>query len=45
MFGDSVDADGGAGRHGVRTLVLPRTSGPEQGLGAVLGLVRATRSA
>lgn len=45
MVGDSVDADGGAARHGIRTLVLPRTSGPEHGLGAVLGLVRATRSA
>lgn len=43
MVGDSVEADGGAARHGIRALVLPRTSGPEHGLGAVVGLVRASR--
>lgn len=39
MVGDSWRDDGGAAGLGVRTLLLPRTSGPVHGLGAVLRLV------
>jgi HAD superfamily hydrolase (TIGR01509 family) len=39
MVGDSVEDDGGAARLGMRTLILPRTSGPTHGLEQVLRLV------
>ena len=39
MVGDSWRADAGASELGVRSLVLPRTDGPEHGLDAVLRLV------
>jgi HAD superfamily hydrolase (TIGR01509 family) len=39
MVGDSWHADSGAARLGVRTLLLPRTSGPVHGLDAVLRLL------
>ncbi|MCB0915457.1 MAG: HAD family hydrolase [Actinobacteria bacterium] len=35
MVGDSPDADAGAARLGIRTLLLPRTRGPEHGLSIV----------
>jgi HAD superfamily hydrolase (TIGR01509 family) len=38
MVGDSWPDDGGAAALGVRTLILPRTTGPVHGLGAVLGV-------
>lgn len=41
MVGDSWQDDGGAAQLGVRTLVLPRTTGPLHGLGAVLRLAGA----
>lgn len=41
MVGDSWRDDGGAAQIGVRTLILPRTSGREHGLRAVLDLVTA----
>jgi 2-haloalkanoic acid dehalogenase type II len=39
MVGDSVEDDGGAAHVGMRTLILPRTSGPTHGLEQVLRLV------
>ncbi len=39
MVGDSWQDDAGAAAIGVRTLVLPRTDGPEHGLDLVLRLV------
>lgn len=41
MVGDSWRDDAGAAAVGIRTLILPRTSGPSHGLEAVLRLVRA----
>ena len=46
MVGDSWRADSGAAQLGIRTLILPRTSGPVHGLAAVLHLTgRRRRSA
>ncbi|MGB7982293.1 MAG: HAD family hydrolase [Candidatus Nanopelagicales bacterium] len=39
MVGDSVQDDGGAAHVGMRTLILPRTTGPTHGLEQVLRLV------
>lgn len=39
MVGDSWRADAGAAALGIRSLILPRTSGPEHGLDAALRLV------
>jgi HAD superfamily hydrolase (TIGR01509 family) len=44
MVGDSWQDDAGAAQLGIRTLLLPRTSGPTHGLGLVLGLVDGSRS-
>ena len=41
MVGDSWRDDAGGGELGIRSLILPRTSGPVHGLGAVLRLVGA----
>jgi HAD superfamily hydrolase (TIGR01509 family) len=43
MVGDSWQDDAGAAQLGIRTLLLPRTSGPTHGLGLVLGLVDGSR--
>ena len=40
MVGDSGRDDSGGTALGIRTLILPRTSGPVHGLGAVVALVR-----
>ena len=40
MVGDSGRDDSGGTALGIRTLILPRTSGPVHGLGAVVSLVR-----
>ena len=40
MVGDSARDDSGGTALGIRTLILPRTSGPVHGLGAVVSLVR-----
>ena len=40
MVGDSWRDDGGAAQLGVRTLLLPRTTGPYHGLDQVLRLIR-----
>jgi HAD superfamily hydrolase (TIGR01509 family) len=45
MVGDSWRADGGAAGIGIRTLILPRTTGPVHGLGLVLRLVPAVPEA
>jgi HAD superfamily hydrolase (TIGR01509 family) len=39
MVGDSWRDDAGAAAVGIRTLILPRTSGPNHGLEAVLRLI------
>lgn len=39
MVGDSWRDDAGAAALGIRTLLLPRTTGPVHGLDAVLRLV------
>lgn len=39
MVGDNWRADAGAAALGIRTLILPRTTGTTHGLGAVLRLV------
>lgn len=44
MVGDNAIDDGGAAKVGIRTLVLPRTSGPVHGLALVLGVVAAAES-
>ena len=44
MVGDSWHDDAGAAAVGIRTLILPRTSGPSHGLEAVRRLVGAPRS-
>ena len=38
MVGDSGRDDSGGAGLGIRTLILPRTTGPVHGLGAVLAL-------
>ncbi len=40
MVGDSGRDDSGGTALGIRTLILPRTSGPVHGLGAVVSLAR-----
>lgn len=40
MVGDSGRDDSGGTALGIRTLILPRTSGPVHGLGAVVSIVR-----
>ena len=42
MVGDSWVADSGGAAIGIRTLLLPRTSGPVHGLSAVTALVKGT---
>ena len=42
MVGDSARDDSGGTALGIRTLILPRTSGPVHGLGAVVSLVRSS---
>lgn len=44
MVGDNAIDDGGAAKVGIRTLVLPRTSGPVHGLALVLGVVAAAQT-
>jgi HAD superfamily hydrolase (TIGR01509 family) len=44
MVGDSPKDDVGAAEIGIRTLLLPRTSGPIHGLDLVRGLVSASRA-
>jgi HAD superfamily hydrolase (TIGR01509 family) len=44
MVGDSPKDDVGAAQIGIRTLLLPRTSGPIHGLDLVRGLVSASRA-
>jgi HAD superfamily hydrolase (TIGR01549 family) len=43
MVGDNANDDGGGAHLGLRTLLLPRTSGRVHGLGAVTALVAGTR--
>lgn len=45
MVGDNAHDDGGAAALGIRTLILPRTSGPTHGLAAVPALVRGVNAA
>lgn len=45
MVGDNANDDGGATHLGIRTLILPRTTGPVHGLAAVIGLVDAVNTA
>ena len=42
MVGDSGRDDSGGTALGIRTLILPRTSGPVHGLGAVVSLARSS---
>ena len=44
MVGDNAIDDGGAGAAGIRTLILPRTTGPIHGLATVLGVVAGSRA-
>jgi 2-haloalkanoic acid dehalogenase type II len=44
MVGDNAIDDGSAANLGIRTLVLPRTSGPVHGLAVVLGVVAAAQT-
>ena len=44
MVGDNAIDDGGAGAVGMRTLILPRTSGPIHGLATVLGVVAGSKT-
>ena len=44
MVGDNAIDDGGAGAVGLRTLILPRTSGPIHGLATVLGVVAGSKT-
>jgi 2-haloalkanoic acid dehalogenase type II len=44
MVGDNAIDDGSAANVGIRTLVLPRTSGPVHGLAVVLGVVAAAQT-
>ncbi len=43
MVGDNANDDGGGAHLGLRTLILPRTSGRVHGLDAVTALVGGTR--
>ena len=43
MVGDNLIADGGAAALGIRTMILPRTTGPVHGLAVVVGAVDASR--
>ncbi len=44
MVGDNANDDGGGTHLGLRTLILPRTSGPVHGLDAVLALVEGVNA-
>jgi HAD superfamily hydrolase (TIGR01493 family) len=44
MVGDNAIDDGGAGAVGIRTLILPRTTGSIHGLATVLGVVAGSRA-
>lgn len=44
MVGDNAVDDGGAGAVGMRTLILPRTSGPIHGLATVLGVIAGSQA-
>jgi HAD superfamily hydrolase (TIGR01493 family) len=44
MVGDNAVDDGGAGAVGIRTLILPRTTGPIHGLATVLGVIAGSRA-
>ncbi len=44
MVGDNALDDGGAGAVGIRTLILPRTTGPIHGLATVLGVVAGSQA-
>lgn len=44
MVGDNAIDDGGAGAVGMRTLILPRTSGPIHGLATVLGVIAGSQA-
>ena len=44
MVGDNAMDDGSAANLGIRTLILPRTSGPVHGLAVVLGVVAAAQT-
>ncbi len=44
MVGDNALDDGGAGAVGIRTLILPRTTGPIHGLATVLGVVAGSHA-
>jgi len=44
MVGDNAIDDGGAGAVGIRTLILPRTSGPTHGLATVLGVIAGSQA-
>ena len=44
MVGDNAIDDGSASNIGIRSLVLPRTSGPTHGLVVVLGVVAAAQT-
>ena len=44
MVGDNALDDGGAGAVGIRTLILPRTTGPIHGLATVLGVIAGSQA-
>ncbi len=44
MVGDNAVDDGGAGAVGIRTLILPRTTGPIHGLATVLGVIAGSQA-
>lgn len=44
MVGDNSIDDGGAGAVGMRTLILPRTTGPIHGLATVLGVIAGSQA-
>lgn len=44
MVGDNAVDDGGAGAVGIRTLILPRTTGPTHGLATVLGVIAGSQT-
>jgi HAD superfamily hydrolase (TIGR01493 family) len=43
MVGDNAIDDAGAGAIGIRTLILPRTTGPIHGLATVLGVIAGSQ--